>query len=152
MVDMATDKKPVHVLLADDDSDDCFLFDEALSLAAVPAQFTRVDDGKRLMEYLENERVPDVLFLDINMPIVNGIECLKEIRANKRFKNLPIVIYSTTNYSANIDACFKAGANLYVIKPSSFDEIIKMIRTICTPEWTSNVSSANPEYFIKEKF
>jgi CheY-like chemotaxis protein len=144
--------KKLHVLLADDDSDDSLLFNEALEQLDLPVRFSLAEDGNSLLNYLENEEVPDVLFLDVNMPYKNGIECLSEIRANEKLKNLPIVIYSTTNYKLNIEACFKAGANLFVVKPNSFDEIIKMVKKICSKEWTSNLSSPTPEFFIMNKF
>jgi CheY-like chemotaxis protein len=144
--------RKLHVLLADDDSDDSLLFNEALEQSELPVRFSLAEDGNKLLNYLENEGVPDVLFLDVNMPYKNGMECLSEIRASEKFKNLPIVIYSTTNYKVNIEACFKAGANLYVVKPNSFDEIIKMVKKICSKEWTSIISQPTPEFFIMNSF
>ena len=144
--------KKLHVLLADDDSDDSLLFTEALEQSQLPIKFSLAEDGNKLLDYLENEELPDVLFLDVNMPYKNGIECLTEIRAKEKFKNLPVVIYSTTNYKVNIEACFKAGANLFVVKPNSFDEIIKMVKKICSKEWTSTVSSPTPEFFLMNTF
>jgi CheY-like chemotaxis protein len=150
-MNLETSKK-LHVLLADDDADDSLLFNEALQQSHLPIMFSLAEDGNKLLNYLEKEEVPDVLFLDVNMPYKNGIECLTEIRANEKFKKLPIVIYSTTNYKVNIEACFKAGANLYVVKPNSFEEIIKMVKRICSKEWTSTISQPSPEFFIMSSF
>jgi CheY-like chemotaxis protein len=142
----------LHVMLADDDSDDFMLFNEALEHSALPLEFSWAEDGNKLLKLLDTGKIPDILFLDVNMPYKNGVECLNEIRSRPQFANLPIVIYSTTNYKVNIDACFKGGANLYIIKPNSFDEILKMVKKICNKEWTSTVSTPRPEFFIMNHF
>jgi len=68
-------------------------------------------------------RLPNIIFLDLNMPIKNGIECLKEIRANERFKNLVLVIYSTSGSEHDIQEAFINGANIYIKKPNNFAEL-----------------------------
>src|ERR1035437_1105930 len=90
--------KQLNVLLADDDKDDRFFFKMALKEVTIPTQLETVTDGEILMDYLaENaDRLPDVLFLDHNMPRKNGAECLLEIKLIPELKALPIVIYSTS--------------------------------------------------------
>ena len=147
------DSGKLHILLADDDSDDCMLFNEAVAQSNLPLEFTWAEDGVQLLNMLQDpENAPDVLFLDVNMPYKNGIECLQEIRSKPQFEKLPIVIYSTTNYKVNIDSCYKGGANLYVIKPNLFSDILKMVRKLCTKEWTRTFSTPPPEFFIMSTF
>jgi len=77
--------KQLNILLADDDIDDCIFFKEALEEFTIPSNLTTVNDGEQLMQILTDEtnQLPNILFLDINMPRKNGFECLSEIKLNK---------------------------------------------------------------------
>ena len=121
--------KSIHILYADDDIDDCNFFKEAASALPMNTQVTIVMDGEELMKYLsENEEdLPHVLFLDINMPRKNGLECLSEIKKNLKLKDLPVVMFSTSKSNEKIDALFKSGANVYVHKPGDFTQLIQVI-------------------------
>jgi CheY-like chemotaxis protein len=90
--------KPVNILLADDDADDCFFFEKALREIPVNTHLTIVRDGEKLMNYLfENiEHPPDVIFLDLSMPRKTGFECLQEIKENDRLKDIRVVLLSTS--------------------------------------------------------
>jgi CheY-like chemotaxis protein len=123
------ESKPLNILLADDDDDDCYFFDKALKELSVDAYLKIVSDGDQLMQLLANEAlpVPDVLFLDINMPRKTGTECLAEIKQMERLKNLAVVILSTSNDSEKITLHFKIGANVYVHKPKDFTQLKQVI-------------------------
>jgi CheY-like chemotaxis protein len=81
---------PLNILLADDDIDDCIFFKEAVEELLIPTVFTIVHEGEQLMQLLTKEAtdLPDVLFLDLNMPRKNGFECLSEIKDNKKLNQL----------------------------------------------------------------
>ena len=119
----------LHILLADDDMDDRTFFKSALDAIPVEAHLSTVSDGDQLMAYLTDniERLPHVLFLDINMPCKNGYECLAEIKKNEKLKDLPVVMYSTSNDHDKINILFKTGADVYVHKPSRFSELVQVI-------------------------
>src|SRR5580704_5402709 len=89
---------PLNILLADDDIDDCIFFEEALEECPLSTHFTCVPDGEQLMQLLTNETngLPHVLFLDLNMPRKNGFECLSELKVDKKLKQLPVIIFSTS--------------------------------------------------------
>src|SRR5471030_3337282 len=89
---------PINVMLADDDTDDCLFFKEALKEFPLPTRITAVHDGEQLMQLLSNEtkELPDAIFLDLNMPRKNGFECLSEIKLNKNIKQLPVILFSTS--------------------------------------------------------
>lgn len=128
-------KTPINVLLADDDRDDRFLFEKALKALALSAHLTTVHDGEQLMKYLSenSEHLPNVLFLDINMPRKNGFECLLEIKENEKLKNLPVVMFSTSyprdmNYERDIiNTLLKMGAYDYIRKPDDFSQLKQTI-------------------------
>lgn len=84
-----------HILLADDDTDDCLFFKDALEELALSVTLTTVRDGVELMRHLSTQVLPDVIFLDLNMPRKNGYECLTEIKLNAKLATIPVVVYST---------------------------------------------------------
>ena len=121
--------KQLNILLADDDQNDRYFFDKALKELPVSVNLKTVSDGEELMNYLaENlEHLPAILFLDINMPRKNGYECLSEIKNNKHLKDLPVVMCSTASTYDKISQTFKKGANIYIHKPSNFEQLKKVI-------------------------
>src|SRR4051812_8134138 len=108
----------LHLLLADDDHDDRYFFDEARKVSTIVSDLQIVEDGEKLMTYLNKDttHLPDVLFLDLNMPRKNGAECLHEIKSNNALKHLPVIIYSTSLNEDVADLLYKEGAHYYVQK------------------------------------
>src|SRR4051812_32115664 len=108
----------LHILLADDDKDDRFFFGKALQAIPILTDLVTVEDGKKLMEHLlkNPKRLPDVLFLDLNMPRKNGSECLAEIKDSPKIKQLPVIIYSTSLHEDVADLLYEKGAHYYIRK------------------------------------
>ena len=121
--------KKINILLADDDPGDCNFFKEALVGLPLSTHFTAVHDGEQLMQLLTNEttKLPHVLFLDINMPRKAGVECLSEIKRNKKLNDPPVVMFSTSNSWDTINMLFKNGANVNIHKPSDFSQLKQVI-------------------------
>jgi CheY-like chemotaxis protein len=119
----------LKILLADDDFDDCHFFKEALEALPQTTVLTTVHDGDELMKYLSenSERLPHVLFLDINMPRKNGFECLAEIKNNEDLKDLPVVMYSTSGSKDKVNILFNTGADVYIRKPGNFAQLVQVI-------------------------
>src|SRR6187402_2662366 len=115
----------IKVVLADDDESDRELFKEALEELKVNTTVQTYNDGVYLMEYLmkEDTPVPDILFLDLNMPRKGGIECLQEIRQTEKYKKLAIAIYSTSSAPPDMEKTFINGANVYIRKPNDFGSL-----------------------------
>jgi len=123
--------KRLYVVLADDDDDDRMIFEHAFNEVRIAHTLDIVDDGYALIHYLENAaELPDIIFLDMNMPGKSGKECLREIRANPKFREVPVVIYSTSASAADLEDTFVAGANVYVKKPNDFLELKKRLAYI----------------------
>jgi len=121
--------KPIHIFLADDDDDDTFLFREALDQIPVKVELDVAENGMELMHVLNsNAAMPDVIFLDMNMPVKNGLECLYEIRNSENLKQIPVVILSTSIAQYLLESAHKAGANLYIQKPTSFSELVAVLK------------------------
>ena len=141
---------PMHVVLADDDEDDRMLFQEAIEDTKVSTNLSLFHDGQKLMDYLlETENVlPQLIFLDLNMPIKNGMECLKEIRSTPRLKNLCVAIYSTSSSDHDIEKTFINGANIYINKPNNFKKLRDAIEKVLQINWQYHTSSLNKDNFL----
>ncbi len=124
----------LYVLLADDDADDRMFFEDAVSDLQLPVDFRTVKDGAELIDYLYGFGIilPQILFLDLNMPFKNGFQCLDEIRSLKAFKDICIIIYSTTARPSDIQTSYTKGANLFIQKPNSFSELKMILHKIFT--------------------
>lgn len=140
----------LKILLADDDTDDCLLFKEAVTGFISSDNFTAVHDGEQLMQLLGNEtnKLPDILFLDLNMPRKNGFECLTEIKQNKKLKNLPVVIFSTSSSADSMSKLFKTGADVYIRKPSCFEQLVQVIRHALPMASENIVAHAKLKYIL----
>jgi CheY-like chemotaxis protein len=120
---------PSTILLADDDPDDRELFGETIKDVSPGSKLFTFENGKGILAYLDRPvAVPDLIFLDINMPLVCGKECLKEIRQNVNFKDVPVVIFSTSTNDNDIYETYKHGANLFMTKPGSYMEQVDIFR------------------------
>lgn len=127
---MQVNPQEYHILLADDDADDCDFFQEALDELPVTAFLQTVGNGAQLMEHLLNgplTALPDVLFLDLNMPLISGAECLSLIKAQPALRKLPVIIFSTSLNLPDADALYANGALHYIQKPGDFTQLKKMI-------------------------
>lgn len=120
----------LHIVLADDDPDDCFIFSQVANELDAKIKITCLTDCESLLEFLNSSPAPDIVFLDLNMPILSGQECLKKIKERIDWKDLPIVIYSTASRQEIIDECYKLGANLYIVKPSNTNKLKETIAWI----------------------
>lgn len=140
-----------NLLLADDDEDDCAFFRDALDDLLLPVSLVTVNDGVQLMEFLENnssDNLPDILFLDLNMPRKNGVECLTEIKQIDDLKNLPVIIFSTSLDMEIVDKMYEKGAIYYIRKPGDFSKLKKVIENALTVTAENNFKQPKKEHFI----
>ena len=139
----------IHILLADDDKDDNILFQEVLDELPLSTHLTTVFNGEQLMQFLNetNARLPDVLFLDLNMPRKNGFDCLSEIKRSEKLKLLSVIIFSTSNEPQVLSLLHKNGAQYYIRKPNSYTQLKKIIHHALNLTAKTNI-----EYPLQEKF
>ncbi|WP_342087818.1 response regulator [Dyadobacter sp. OTU695] len=139
---------PMRILLADDDHDDTFLFQEALEQVSAEAQLSVVENGVDLLRMLKDlDGKPDIIFLDMNMPVKNGLECLEEIRGTTGYELIPIVILSTSVAQYLWESAFRNGANLYIQKPTSFNGLIEILKK-CLLERAGSAMPEGLEQFL----
>ena len=142
--------KPFHILLADDDESDRLLFTEAFLELNIKTIVHTVNNGIELMEWLNKENIllPHLLFLDLNMPRKNGLQCLKEIRRNKKLRDLSIAIFSTSDSEKDIEETFLNGANVYITKPNNFNLLKQLLEKAVMTAFQYQVQSMKRENFL----
>lgn len=117
------------ILLIDDNDDDCRFFSETLKRLYPGIKLTRGEDGRHGLDTLyDMNPLPDIIFLDINMPRMNGWECLAGIKSKKESAGIPVVMFTTSSFKTEIDKAKTLGANLFVTKPfdySSFKDVLQ---------------------------
>lgn len=139
----------INILLADDDQADCLLFKLALEALPLTATLNVVHDGELLMEYLTtSQALPDVLFLDLNMPRKNGFSSLGAIKRNTGLWGLPIVIFSTSSDDKAVNNVFRDAAYYYIRKPDDFTVLKKVLYEALTLISRPDRSMPNKENFM----
>ncbi|HTF20087.1 MAG TPA: response regulator [Chryseolinea sp.] len=135
------------VLVADDDPDDFLTFEVVCEELSFKIVLSHVTNSDALLKALD-EQLPDILFLDIMMPTLTGTHCLRMLRSNRRFDGLPIIMYTSMTDIENVEFCFREGANLYVIKPSSFQELKQTLERILTINWKKAMYFPTRDSFV----
>jgi CheY-like chemotaxis protein len=125
-----------NVLLAEDDEDDVHLFKTVLAELNQDILVTVTTDGNLLMAFLKQaSTLPEMIFLDLNMPYKNGFECLSEIRGNEKWNSIKIFVLSTSTQPQHIEDSYKGGADLYLAKPTSYTQFKNMIEKCLVNNW-----------------
>ena len=139
----------INIILADDDTADCLLFKEALEELPVSARLTIVHNGELLMEELAKKgKLPDVLFLDLNMPRKNGFASLGEIKRSTELQDLPVIIFSTASEAETVKNVFRDAAHYYICKPADFSQLKKAIYEALTLITQNNSPLPGKEKFM----
>lgn len=140
----------LNIMLADDDEDDRLFFREAFEEVKIKTNITTFNNGIELMNYLNNpdNPLPDIIFLDLNMPRKSGIECLQEIRNTERLRQLSVAIYSTSSSEKDIEDTFIQGANVYIKKPNDFTKLKKILSEVVNMNWQYITNGLNKDSFI----
>jgi CheY-like chemotaxis protein len=119
------------VLIVDDDPDDIQISREALIVIDPSILCLTAKDGEDAWEVLKNEpSLPDYIFADINMPVMDGKEFLIHIKNSTRFKTIPVIIFSTSTNDKEIVELKKLGAKEFIVKPHSFDKLVQSIKLV----------------------
>jgi CheY-like chemotaxis protein len=124
-------KSTLKIVLADDDVIDREFFIDALKATEANCAVEEIKNGKELLDYLSVcKRVPDLIFLDLNMPIMDGRETLIQIKASEKFKVIPVFVLSTSSSQHDIFESYLAGANLFLVKPSTYEGLVATLKNV----------------------
>jgi len=124
--------KPNIVLFIDDDEEDLAFFSEAMSIIDPSIKRLTAPNGLAAIKLLESPDliIPDFIFLDINMPIMNGMECLVKLKTMDRLKEVPIIMCSTSIYAEDQKECERLGANFYLVKPNTIIQLVSSLQFV----------------------
>jgi CheY-like chemotaxis protein len=119
-----------NIFLIDDDEDDRWLFAEALARTVPQVKCESAASGQEAIQFLDASSVlPDCIFLDLNMPGMDGKNCLTQLKSHPKLKTIPVIVYSTSNYHKDIEETKALGADEFIIKPSDYTQLCQMFRT-----------------------
>lgn len=134
-------KTSCDILIIEDNQSDADLIIRSLQKIPFSPQYLHVQDGEEALDYLFSEQnskehplseFPKLIFLDLKMPKLNGLEVLRQIKANPQSKSTPVVILSSSNQEKDIRESFESGANSYVVKPMAYSDFTKVIQDSVT--------------------
>jgi CheY-like chemotaxis protein len=128
-------------LLIDDDADDSELFREALEEMDRSTSLHCAENGEEALKLLKRIELPGIIFLDINMPRMNGWECLKKLKSSPEYKNIPVIMYSTSSHQREVDIATDLGALSFFTKPHSYSELKNMIKGVIDKMETNTLES-----------
>lgn len=117
--------KPTSILFVDDDADDTFLFREVLAEIDSSLLFSSASNGEEALEKLAVQEIhlPQLIFMDLNMPRMNGRECLAAIKRSEKLKHIPVIIYTTSSYIKDKEEVLQNGAAFYITKPANYTDL-----------------------------
>jgi len=121
-------RQEIDILLVEDNPNDAELTQRALKKSDIGARLAIARDGAEALEYLSSDRPrPKVVFLDLKLPKIDGIEVLRRVRSDDRTRSLPVVVLTSSQEERDINECYKLGVNSYVVKPVEFDKFYKAV-------------------------
>jgi CheY-like chemotaxis protein len=129
--------KKKYIILAEDDEDDRLFFKEAFHELKLSTELRIAEDGFELMNFLEKPEIdlPQLVLLDLNMPLINGFECLDMMKKNDQLKNIPVIIYSTSDNAEDIKKSYNLGAHYYIHKPINHQQFKIAIKKVLLTDW-----------------
>jgi CheY-like chemotaxis protein len=130
-------KQPKSLFLIDDDGDDLELLSEAISAIDKDVVCYESTDSESTLKALKRNSLPvaDLIFLDLNMPRVDGRQFLASIKKLPEYQHIPVIIYSTSSLQRDIDETKELGAAYFLTKPASLQELIKRLKFIFSTDW-----------------
>lgn len=144
---MATALVNRDILLAEDDADDVEIFESALQELAIPYEMRHAENGDVLFILL-GEKIPYLLFLDVHMPCKDGITCITEIRRNRAYDKMPVIMYTSSSSKKVVEECFRNGANMYMGKTNTYSGLVEKLRKVFAVDWTGYLHYPPESHFV----
>lgn len=130
--------KKLRILLIEDDTIEIMKMNRAIAKLQLPHEIIEAKNGEEALQVLrDNKTIPDIIFLDLNMPRVNGLEFLKILKSDDILRFLPVIILTTSNNRKDVLECYKEGVAGYIIKPLKYEDYVQKISTALN-YWSTN--------------
>ena len=143
-------KTITNIILAEDDIDDQNIFQIALQEIDANVQTQFVSNGRDLIKLLDQCK-PDLLFLDLEMPYKNGLECLLEIKSDPVLEKIPVIVFSSTTKPSNIQTAYEMGAHLFFIKSPVYSDYLSSIKAIFSLNW-DDADAVREQYCVNGRY
>lgn len=131
-------EKSLKILLVEDNLIEIMKMKRTLSLLELNHTLQEAKNGEEALQLLENQNnIPDIILLDLNMPKINGIEFLRILKANDELKHIPTIILTTSSNEKDLLECYRTGMSGYVLKPLKYEDYVKKIETVLS-YWSVN--------------
>ena len=118
------------VLIAEDDSDEQYFICNAVKTLEYPVTILFVEHGQEVLNVLKAGQKPDMIMLDLNMPVMDGMQTLKILKSSKSYSHIPVVVYTTSHSEQDVHESYQFGANTYIAKPTGFMEMESCLRCL----------------------
>jgi CheY-like chemotaxis protein len=140
---------PIKIVVCDDNWADSPLFEFTLQKIGIDYELDWVEDAIELLIYLTTKEVlPDIIFLDVNMPGKTGIQCLEDIRSNPDWNHIPIIIQSFAGPTKDIEAAFNGGADLFILKSDFSTDFQQILKIVLQRDWTIRPQPKKSAFFL----
>jgi CheY-like chemotaxis protein len=123
-----------RIMLIDDDPDDQLFFRDAVQMIRPDIQCDGVSSSQEAFSKLKQAPLPDFIFMDLNMPVMNGFDCLDYLKSHEKYKNIPVVIFTTSKNVKDISKSRQLGARWYLTKPDDFKLLCRKLKKILQNE------------------
>jgi len=138
----------LRILLVEDDNDDIQSFNEAIQKLEIKGDVTVVRSCDQLFSQLASENSFDVVFLDINIPLLDGHQCLKNIKSNDLFKDIPVIMFTGSSAEADIRSAYENGAHYHVVKPYAHTNYVESLKIVLKENWKNKPLRPAKEKFV----
>jgi CheY-like chemotaxis protein len=138
----------LNILLVEDDNDDFLFFAEALEELNIPHQVTFAKNCFDVFKLFENGKYFDLIFLDINLPFSDGMQCLKQVKANEKYRNIPVIILTGSHAQSDIDFAYEFGAHYHIVKPYAHINYLASMKTVLEINWKKKQPRPSREHFV----
>jgi CheY-like chemotaxis protein len=138
----------MKILLVEDDLDDREIFIEVIGKLNLPVQLAHARDSVELFKCLEEDPEIHLIFQDINMPLKNGKQCLKELKSNEKYRHIPVIMYTISESPYDIDEVYEHGAHYYFVKPYAYRNLEETMKKVFTVDWKQAQPIPAKENFV----
>jgi CheY-like chemotaxis protein len=145
---LSTTASPIRVLYVDDDPDDRMFFAEALGKLKINYKLNTISHCLELIKYLDEGEKFDIIFLDVNMPLMNGKQCLRVLKSNENYRDIPVIIFTVSQNQHDIDEVYEIGAHFYVVKPYAHANFVASLEKIFELDWRKPQAVPDKEKFV----
>lgn len=141
-------EKKLRVLYVDDDPDDRMFFTEALQKLSFPYEINTISHCLELIQYLDAGEKFDIIFLDVNMPLMNGKQCLRVLKANEKYRDIPVIIFTVSQNQHDIDEVYDIGAHFYIVKPYAHANFVASLSKVFEVDWKKPQAIQSKDKFV----